>query len=394
MQGFHGVDQADGFAADAVHLALHDADKHRFFLADLTVKQGAGLLNSPDHTPVSLDQAVKAHFLTQQILQDRLGAQGGGGHVKVDGGGIVGHDGSNVHFQRCVVGLQVVLKGFLVGHDGGHVNAVHLGAGTREMLHAGDDGIFAQTVLAVLEADDLCHDHLGDQLGVLAEGLHDAAPAGLGGDVRLRGQGHAGADGDVLLTGDVRQLGNQLHIAGGGQTQVMGRDRRAVNIGGAVHRVHGDDDRYTQAGGLGPLLHLIHGLGGVLNAVQLTNQHQADILVRCPLFEVGGHLTVCLGHKGGMLHLGDLLAHSHLGDQVLGAGFRIHTPVLVHVEAAVPVVILELQSVHLEDGQTFNVGQLVLGLGAFDHDVVVQTRRFGGGHGRQRGDGQHRRCCE
>ena len=350
-QVFHLVDQLDGLAADTVHAALRDADDDRFLIGNRVAGHGAlAFLDSPDHAPVGLDDAFKAHLLAQQVLQRGLGADRAVFHVQRQRHGVVGHHGADVHFDRGVVGLQVDLQRLLVRHDGGRVLAVHLRAGAGEVLDAGHDAVLVDAVGAVLERDDLRLHHGGHQVGILAEGFHHAAPAGFGGDVALRAQGHAHADGDVLFAGHFGQLGHQFLVPGGGQAQVMAGHRRAGHVAQAVHRVHGNQHRHAQPARFRVFLHGVHGFRRALHAVQFADQQHADAVIGAVLLQIGSDLPVRPRQIGGMLHLRDLFPYGHLADQVGRAGVRVQPPVFIYVQCAVSVQVDELVSVRLDNG--------------------------------------------
>ena len=369
-QLLHLVDQADGFAADAVHTALRHADDDSLLVGNLLAGHGAqALLNGPDHAPVGLDDAFKTHLLAEQILKRSLGANRTVFHIQRQRHGIIGHNGAHIHLNGGVVGLQVNLQGFLVRNDGRSVLAVHLRTCAREVLDARHDAVGIETILAVLERHNLRPHHLRHQIGILAEGLHDAAPARLGGDVALRGEGHAHADSDVLVSGNFRQPGHQLLIAGCCQSEVVSGDRCTGDVGQTMHGVHRHQHRHAQPGGLGVFLHGVHGFSGGLHAVQLANEQHADAVVGAIFLQIRGNLSVGAGQIGGVLHLRDLLAHGHLGDQVGGAGIRVKPPVLIDVQRAVAIEVDELIAICLDNG--FHAG--------VECRLVVNRRLFGNG---------------
>ena len=359
----HQVNQADGFAADAIHAALGHANENGFFIGDFLAGHGSQrFLNGPNHAPVGLDNPGKAHFIPEQILQGGFGTDGGIFHIQCQRHGVVGHNGSHIHFQGCIVGLQVNLQGFLAGNNGRGVLALHLGACAGEVLHASHDGAGIQAIPAVLEGYHLGSNHLGHQVGIFTEGLHHAPPAGFGGDVRLRRQRHADTNRQMLVPGNLGKLGNQGFIPGSCQCQVVGGDGGTRDIAQTVDRIHGHQYRNTQPGSLGVLLNGVHGGGSCLHTVQLPDQQHTDAIFAAIVLQIGCNLAVCPGQVGGMLHLGNLFPYRHLAHQVSRARLGILPPVLINVQLAVAVEVDELIAIHLKDG--FGMGvQCGLGVG-------------------------------
>ena len=251
------------------------------------------------------------------------------------------------------------------------------------MLHRGDNGVLRQ-LAAALQGLHRRHNQRLHHVGILGVALLVPSPAGIGNQVRVGAQGHAHAHGQVLLTGDLRQLGHQLLVPGGGQGQVMGRHRGTGNVGQAMHGVHGHQHRHAQAGALRVLLDDVHGVGGRFHAVQFADQQHANAFLIAPLLQVGGDFPVRPGQEGGMLHLGVLLPHGHLAHQVRGAGVGILPPVLVYVQLAIAVQVDELIPVHLHDGLHMGVQggllvALLLGKGGANRQAARE------GHSRRQG---------
>ena len=364
-QFFHLVNQADGFAADAVHTALGDANQDGFFVGHFfTHHRAAAFLNRPNHAPVGLDDALKAHFVAQQVLQRRLRADGGVLHVQLQRDRVVRHDGSNVDFQRRIIRLQVNLQRFRAGNDGRGVLALHLRPCAGEMLHAGHDSAGVQPVAPILERNDLRRDHLRHKVRVFAERLHDAPPAGFRGNVGFGRQRHANADGDMLIAGNFRQTGDKVFVTGCRQRQIMPGNGRAGDVRQAMHGVHRHQHRHAQARPLSILLNRVHGHRSCFHAVQFANQQHADAFLIAPLVQVGWNLAIGARQVRRVLHLCNFLAHRHLPDQVRRAGVSIQSPVLVGVKRAVAVQVDKLVAVNFDDALHMGIERR-LGVGFF-----------------------------
>jgi hypothetical protein len=75
------------------------------------------------------------------------------------------------------------------------------------------DALRVDAARAVLEPLDVGAHHAAGEVGVLAEGARDAAPARLGGEVGLRRQRHVDAHRAVLLAGHVAEAADERRVA-------------------------------------------------------------------------------------------------------------------------------------------------------------------------------------
>lgn len=104
--------------------------------------------------------------------------------------------------------------------------AILHGTSTREMLSHGRNGVTAE--LLALEAFDVGDDELRGQLGVLAHGVTDSRPSGLGRQIDLRVEGRSHANRHVLFSRDLAELLNQLGVSQCCKTQTFGPLRKFV----------------------------------------------------------------------------------------------------------------------------------------------------------------------
>ena len=243
---------------------------------------------------VALDEAVEAPLALEDV---RLGLGVGASGDAADGVERA-HHGVGARVDRGLERRQVEVAQPLLGHVGRVVLTAALGlAVRREVLDAGDD-LVGRRVVAALRRLDARGGEDGAEIGVLAGGLGDAAPARLVGDVD-----HRAVD---LLDADGRRLAGADGVVGGGHRRVEAarraqRDRedRAV----AVDRVVGEEDRDVQPRLLDR---------DVLEVVDLRRideaEDRADALLRVRV----GDLPV-----GEQLDLLQLLVGGHLAQQVV-----------------------------------------------------------------------------
>ena len=183
----------------------------------------------------------------------------------------------------------------------------------------------------------------GDVLGILAVLRTDL--------VGIRLEGHVNAHGTHRLAVEARQLVRQLGIIRRAEALVRLVDVAAEGI---VLTVGGEHHRHAQALTLGTRLQVVErigdGDGGTVQVEQLAGQR------------------IVIHHLTGIRQLGvdaeqqtDLLLGGHLADEVSDAGVGLHAPVLIHVQCAVLVEILELQTIDLQNGgHALHIGQLDL----------------------------------
>ena len=183
----------------------------------------------------------------------------------------------------------------------------------------------------------------GDVFGILAVLRADFVGVGLKGNVDAHGA-HGLA---VEASQGIRQFG----IVGGAEALVRLIDVSAERI---IFAVGGEHHRHAQALGLGGSLQVIQRVGnGDGRAIQVK--------------QLAGE-GVFLHHVARVVQLGvdteqqaNLFLRGHLADQIGDALVGILAPVLVHVQLAVIVEILEFQAVHIQDGSyAFHIGKLYL----------------------------------
>ena len=200
---------------------------------------------------------------------------------------------------------------------------------------------------------------------------------------------------------------------------------------GVVAAVAAEHHGNAQTGGLGNFLESVvlidQGIGSAVDVVQIGGDIVGDngvvhgdvavaVLVGVgglvgvePILGVGVHGGE--GAAGGSVpQQADLFVDGHLAQQVIHSGIHVLPPVLVYVQLAVAVQILELQAVDFDDllGAGFQAN-LAGGLVGFDDDLIYligfceggRVDEFGGGNcvapllakGRC-GAGQCHRQCE
>jgi hypothetical protein len=174
--------------------------------------------------PVGEDHAAEA-VATAQHVSEELAAESrpdGLDRAPLPRGALEnrvgGHHAGDVRFKRAEEGAHVV--GEVLPREGGEaavevvaVVAVLRRAVAHPVLHDRRDADAVHARGAVLEALDVGAHEAAREVGVLAEGAVDAAPARLGGEVGLRGEGLVDADGAVLLPGDVAEPPDERRVA-------------------------------------------------------------------------------------------------------------------------------------------------------------------------------------
>ena len=213
-----------------------------------------------------------------------------------------------------------------------------------EVLHGGDDMPFATEGGVALEAPDGGHAELGDEVGIFAEGLLDAAPARLAGDVDDGGEGLMGAAQTGFPGGHGVERFDEFGMEGCGQADGLGK-AGCVHGGLAVEALFVEDDGDAEAalfeeealdgvgefgGGAG-----VEARAGIAGASDLT-QAMALFKGSFGFLLVEAALRV---HEGFGLflpdayHLGGFLGEGHPGQEVFGALFRGELWVLVEGRA-------------------------------------------------------------
>ena len=264
------------------------------------------------------------------------------------------------------------------------VEAVLARPAAREVLGGQRDPVALQALLA-LEAPHHGGDRRSVEVRILTEGAAAAEPARIGDCIGHVHVALAQPRGDPLGSRLRREVGDQIEITCGGQTQRPGPlgevpvIRRGAHFEAAelVLGIGGHHHRDAQPGALGDLVHRVHPGRDERSRRRLSHDEvphvQLGDLLRRPLIRqargvvrvvldavvllvegpvVTGELWVRLrdAHRPGVDdHQADLLLRCHPGDQVRSALRRTQPPVLVRVEDTVAVQVPEPQSLQLED---------------------------------------------
>ncbi len=150
------------------------------------------------------------------------------------------------------------------------------------------------------------HHHLADfrgQVGVLAEAFAGTAPARVAGDIDHGGEGHVQGVGRGFDGCSAADLGDGVHVPGGGHAQAD-REDGAFAVNGVVSEEHRD----LQAAAHGRVLHrAIFGRGARVEGTTdaACSDFFADLFV--------GHFRA----DADQAQLADFLGFGHLADQVL-----------------------------------------------------------------------------
>ena len=243
---------------------------------------------------VALDEAVEAPLLLEDVrLGLGIGASGDAAdrveraHRRVRAG-----------VDRGLERRQVEVAQPLLGHVGRVVLAAALGLAVRgEVLDARDD-LVGRGVVRALGGLDARGREDRSEVGVLAGGLGDPAPARLVRDVDHRAVDLLDADGRRLARGDGVVGRGHRGVEAAGRAQ-RDREDRAV----AVDRVVGEEDRDVQP-------RLLHR--DVLEVVDLRRVDEAEDRADARLRVRVGDLPV-----GEQLHLLQLLVDGHLAHQAV-----------------------------------------------------------------------------
>ena len=220
---------------------------------------------------------------------------------------------------------------------------------------------------------------IGHLVGMGAEGVLKAHPAGFGGKVDLRGESSGDAQCPVFLRDGLTELPAHLRGEGGGNTQPFGPLGYIVGtalelglcLGSAVPGVTGHIHRNAPGQFFRCLLDSIAPSGGNAGALQFHHQHMADVvLFQEGLLLVGERpsLQAALGeglavvaalegitwqsgdHLMGRIHhqSGNLL-DAQTGSEILRPGLGRQTPVLIGEQLSGAGQILEEQAVLFQD---------------------------------------------
>ena len=324
-----------------------------------TVREDAPIRDnetSPAGTKQSVELKLRetaANDLTQGFV---LGVGDGiVGHDATGGlGGTVGQIESTV-MEGNEVGLEVVVGEHRILSVGAVVIAASLrSAGTGIVLHDSNYGVTAPALVggAVpggLHTGDPSFSHVTIQGGIFAVGTGTAIHDGGSHQVNLGAQQHVHAGGAVLFGVLLARLKGRVGIHHGSQGVLLGNAGLAVGVDG-----HYGGDAEVQA--LARLLnqvdpdgvvHVVLSVGtqvtGNTAPATASNIGITRVVVTGKYALVGGKgAPAAVGQVGG-----DLLA-AHLVGQVAGAGLVVQPPVLIGVQRAVAVQVLEGEAAGLE----------------------------------------------
>ena len=332
------------------------------------VLHAPGAVSAGQGAPVGDDEAGPAGVKQGVVLP--LGPGTGDeltqGAVLGVGNGVVGHDaargfgGAVLQAEGSIVeGDQVGLI-VVVGEHGEPAGVVVVvaaalgGAGAGVVLHDGQHGVIAPAFVggAVPGGLHAGHESLSNitiQGGVLAVGGQATVHHGRGRQVDLGAQQGVDTGGAVLLGEFLADLKGGVRIEGGGQGGLLHDAGLAVGVDG-----HQGGNAEVQA--LAQLLdqvdpdgvvHVLLGgraqVAGDAAPAAAGDVGIAAVILAGKLGLVGGEgAPAAVGQVGG-----DLLA-AHLVGQVAGAGLRVQPPVLIGVQRAVAVQVLEGEAAGLE----------------------------------------------
>ncbi len=196
-----------------------------------------------DVGPVGDGDALEAQFAPEEVDEDR-GVRVDGQPVDLPG---VDHDGRRPGVEDGAEGGQVGLEEFTPGHVDRGAVAPRLGDRvSEEVLGGRGDGVVGREGVSLQALDDGGR-HDGGEEGILPEGLEDAGPSGLSGEVRDGGEGPVGRLGAGLLGGDLAREAGEFGVEGRAEVEVVGQDGALEQVVGAVDGVVGEDDGDAQA---------------------------------------------------------------------------------------------------------------------------------------------------
>ena len=187
------------------------ACKHALFCRICMVAGGTEVNRLPQGAEIGDHHAVKAHVLPQDIPQQTTV---GGAGLAVDG--VEGrHDHAGSSLDRRAIGDKVVLKQRVLGQLG-HVvvtPCLHRAVG-RKVLDAGGHFALLSDVIP-LKAPHHALRHAGVEPGILAGGLHAAAPATVPAEIDHGREGHMQSGSGSLPGGNGSNLLRQCRIEAG-----------------------------------------------------------------------------------------------------------------------------------------------------------------------------------
>ena len=139
--------------------------------------------------PIGTNHTVVLVFVAQQVGDDGFVVSHGHILISLPGGdAIVRHDGSGIHFERCLKRDEVIVKvlprinlSFLNGKVGVEPFLLRPAAG-EVLRHTGDAPLIEAFAL---QPFDISRDHTGTQRRILSKGTADPRPSGLRSQVNL-----------------------------------------------------------------------------------------------------------------------------------------------------------------------------------------------------------------
>ena len=160
------------------------------------------------------------------------------GHHRADMGILDGgHERRQVYFPKLSFG-QI--------HRGGVKSAEWLASGD-EMLRAGDHMSLVEVPVPALKSPDGIFPHLRDEEGILSESLAHPAPAGVPGDIQIRGESPVQALLAHFQGCFSADFLSQIRVKSGGQVDTGRVYGAALDQSVAVDGVDSDEKRYSQA---------------------------------------------------------------------------------------------------------------------------------------------------
>ena len=227
----------------------------------------------------------------------------------------------------------------------------------------------------ILQALHFLIDDFGDVLGVLAVLRANLVGVGL--------EGYMDAHGNHGLAVDVGKLISQLGVIGG----TVG-DVRLVDVAapGVELTVGGEHHGHAQALGFGRSLQVVERIDNFNGGAVEVEKHAGKVEIRnqgAGRFQIGADAEQQAG----------FLFFRHLADQIVDTGVHVLAPVFVHIQLAILVHVLKLESVDLQNrGYALDIGQTgLLAIGFDESKTAVLRQQLG--LGRTFGGGFFRECA-
>ena len=219
---------------------------------------------------------------------------------------------------------------------------------------------------AVLKPLDVRAHERSGHVRVLTEGAVDSAPTWLRGEVRLRRERHVNAHCPVLLPRDIAEAAHECRISYRRKAERLwplgelpSAHTCAEHVLEVVARVRADRERDAESRAFGDLLKcIVRGCEFACVAGKPRN-HARDLRSIDQDAARGGVVhrskaraaTAARTARSAVHHRAGLLLERHARHEIAGARVGREAPVLVRVDAAIPVQIAEAQSSLFEDGR-------------------------------------------